>query len=128
MDSETGTTERIQVSKQLVDTVRKYVEIDNSIKQLKDEIKKFTDSKKKCQEFILEYLSTSEEQQIEITDGLLKRDVKKTQAPLKKETIQSTLTRIVGDNVKASQMVEEIYKARPTIEKVSLRRIKPKKT
>ena len=122
MDSESS--EKLRVSKELVDNVKKYIEIDNALKELRTQTKKFNDEKKKNQEFILTYLQKCEEETIDITGGTLKRDVKKQLAPLKKENIQSTLTKIIGDGVKASAMVEEIYKSRATIEKVSLKRIK----
>ena len=122
MDSESS--EKLRVSKELVDNVKKYIEIDNALKEIRAQTKKLNDEKKKNQEFILTYLQKCEEETIDITGGALKRDVKKQLAPLKKENIQSTLTKIIGDGVKASAMVEEIYKSRATIEKVSLRRIK----
>ena len=126
MDSETCSTERIRVSKELADSVKKYVEIDDALKTLRDQTKKLNDEKKKNQLFILDCLQKYEENTIDITGGALKRDVKKQLAPLKKENIQSTLTKIIGDGVKATAMVEEIYKSRAVVEKVTLRRIKVK--
>jgi len=126
MDSETGSSERVRVSKELVDTVKKYIEIDNALKEIRTQTKKLNDEKKKNQEFILNYLQKCEEETIDITGGTLKRDVKKQLAPLKKENIQATLSKIIGDGVKASAMVEEIYKSRPIVEKVTLRRIRAK--
>ena len=79
MDSESS--EKLRVSKELVDNVKKYIEIDNALKEIRTQTKKLNDEKKKNQEFILTYLQKCEEETIDITGGALKRDVKKQLAP-----------------------------------------------
>lgn len=119
-------TEKKTVSSEFVNTVKKYLEIDDKLKEYKDETKKLSSDKKEKEEFILKYLQSIEESVIDVRDGKLRRNISKTQAPLKKENIQKALTEIVGDAIKAQSMTEQIIKSRPTIEKVILKRTKNK--
>ena len=61
---------------------------------------------------------------IDVPDGKLRRNVSKTQAPLKKETIHKKLTEILGDGTKAQDITDKIMKSRPTVERVTLKRTK----
>ena len=123
--SETN-TEKKKVSPEFVQNVKKYLEIDDKIRELKEKIKIITADKKEKEEYILSYLQTIGENVIDVADGKLKRNVTKSQAPLKKELIQKTLAELVGDSNKAVSMTEEIIKSRPLVERVSLRRTKVK--
>ena len=112
------------VSPEFVETVKKYLEIDDKLKNIREITKKLTSDKKEKEEFILNYLQSIEESVIDVRDGKLRRNISKTQAPLKKETIQKALTEIVGDSIKASAMTEQIIKSRPTVERITLKRTK----
>ena len=114
------------VSPEFINTVKKYLEIDDKLKEHRDLIKKMTSDKKEKEEFILNYLQTIEESVIDVRDGKLRRNISKTQAPLKKEQIHKTLTEIVGDAIKAQAMTEQIIKSRPIVERVTLKRTKNK--
>jgi hypothetical protein len=85
-----------------------------------------TSDKKEKEDFILNYLQTIEESVIDVRDGKLRRNISKTQAPLKKEQIYKTLTEIVGDSIKAQSMTDQIIKSRPIVERVTLKRTKNK--
>jgi len=114
------------VSPEFVNTVKKYLEIDDKLKEYKEMLKKLTTEKKEKEEFILNYLQTIEESVIDVRDGKLRRNISKTQAPLKKEMIQKTLTDIIGDSIKAQSITEQIVKSRPIIERITLKRTKNK--
>jgi hypothetical protein len=116
--------EKKQVSKEFVISVKKYLEIDDKLKEMRDQLKKFTTEKKQKEEFILEYLQSLDEKVVDVPDGKLRRNISKTQAPLKKELIQKALTEIFGDASKATATTEHIIKSRPTIERVTLKRTK----
>jgi len=119
-------TEKKTVSPEFVNTVKKYLEIDDKLKEIRETIKKLTSDKKDKEDFILNYLQSIEESVIDVRDGKLRRNISKTQAPLKKEHIHKTLTDIVGDSLKAQAMTDQIIKSRPTVERVTLRRTKNK--
>ena len=112
------------VSAEFVQNVKKYLDVDDKLRQLKETSKTLTNEKKQKEEFILNYLQSVDEKTIDVPDGKLRRNVSKTIAPLKKETIHSTLTEIVGDSNKAMAMTEKIIKNRPMIERVTLKRTK----
>ena len=111
-----------QVSKEFVDTVKKYIEIDDKLKYIKKQSKVLNGDKKEHENFILNYLQSIDENVIDIPDGKLKRNITKTQAPLKKELIQKALIEILGDSNKATLISDQIINSRPMIEKITLKR------
>ena len=116
------------VSPEFVNSVKKYLEVDDKLKEYRDMIKKLSTDKKEKEEYILNYLQSIEESVIDVRDGKLRRNISKTQAPLKKELIQKTLTEIVGDAIKAQSITDQMMKSRPIIERVTLKRTKKKIT
>ncbi len=122
-DSE-NKNEKKKVSKEFVEAVKKYLEVDDKLREIKEKTKNLNTEKKTREEFILNYLQTIDEKVIDVADGKLRRNISKTQAPLKKETIQKALAEIVGDANKATAMTEQIIKSRPTVERVTLKRTK----
>jgi hypothetical protein len=122
-DSENN-SEKKKVSKEFVEAVKKYLEVDDKLRDIKEKTKNLNTEKKTKEEFILTYLQSIDEKVIDVSDGKLRRNISKTQAPLKKETIQKALAEIVGDATKATAMTEQIIKSRPTVERVTLKRTK----
>jgi hypothetical protein len=122
-DSE-NKSDKKKVSAEFVNAVKKYLDVDDKLREIKEKTKTLNTEKKEREEFILNYLQTVDEKVVDVPDGKLRRNISKTQAPLKKETIQKALTEIVGDANKATTMTEQIIKSRPTIERVTLKRTK----
>ena len=118
--------EKKKVSPEFVQSVKKYLEVDDKLRKLREETKTLTTNRKQNEEFILNYLQTIDENVIDVADGKLKRNVSKTPTPLKKETIQKALTDIMGDSIKAQAMTDQIIKSRPMVEKITLKRTKNK--
>ncbi len=116
--------EKKKISKEFVDSVKKYLEVDDKLREIKEKTKDLNTEKKQKEEFILNYLQTIDEKVIDVADGKLRRNISKTQAPLKKETIQKALIDIIGDANKATAITEQIIKSRPMIERVTLKRTK----
>ena len=115
-----------QVSKEFVESVKKYIDIDDKLKILKSQTKLLSGDKKEHENYILNYLHSIEENVIDIAGGKLRRNISKTQSPLKKELIQKALLDIVGDNNKASAMTDQIINSRPMVERITLKRTKCK--
>ncbi len=113
-----------QVSPEFVQNVRKYLDIDDKIREFREKTKKLTKDKKQHEDFILNYLKSIEEETVDVKDGKLRRNVIKKQEPLKKENIQKALTEILQDSNKAASITDQIIKSRPTVEKVTLKRTK----
>lgn len=116
--------EKKKISKEFVESVKRYLEVDDKLKEIKEKTKNLNTEKKQREEFILNYLQTIDEKVIDVADGKLRRNISKTQAPLKKETIQKALIDIIGDANKATAITEQIIKSRPTVERVTLKRTK----
>jgi hypothetical protein len=116
------TEQKKKVSPEFIQSVKKYLEVDDKLREYKEQSKILTNEKKSQEEFILSYLARIEENILDVPNGKLKRNVSKTQAPLKKETICKALTEVVGDSVKATTLTEHIIKSRPIIERITLKR------
>ena len=116
--------EKKKVSPEFVSHVKKYLTVDDRIREIREENKKLLKEKKENEEFILNYLQNIDESIVDLPDGKLRRNVSKTQAPLKKELIHKTLTDIMGDATKALDITDKIIKSRPIVERVTLKRTK----
>jgi serine phosphatase RsbU (regulator of sigma subunit) len=116
------TEQKKKVSPEFIQSVKKYLETDDKLRGFKEETKKLNKEKKSQEEFILSYLERIEENILDVPNGKLRRNISKTQAPLKKETICKALTEVVGDAIKANTLTEHIIKSRPIVERVTLKR------
>jgi predicted DNA-binding protein len=123
-DSESQEDVQYKVTKEFRKNVLKWVDIDDQIRLIRSKTKELNDMKKEFEDKIIKHLTTVEEDSILIKDGKLSKNVSKTKTPLKKETIEKSLTELIGDSVKASAMAEHIVNSRQTVERVSLRRTK----
>ena len=117
-------TEKKKVSPEFVQSVKKYLEVDDKLREIREKTKTLTSEKKEREEYILNYLQSIDEKVVDVSDGKLRRNISKTQAPLKKELIQKSLTEIIGDANKATAITDQIIKSRPMVERVTLKRTK----
>jgi hypothetical protein len=113
-------------SEKLISSIKHWVQIDDKVRKLKEEMKELNDEKKTYEEVVLGELEKMEEQTINISDGKLRRNVTKTQAPLKKEEIQKTIFEFTKDEQKTFDMIEKIMASRQVTEKINLKRVKNK--
>lgn len=111
-------------SEKLISSIKHWVHLDDKVRKLKEEMKELNDEKKNYEEIVLGELANMEEQTINISDGKLRRNVSKTQTPLKKEEIQKTIFEFTKDEQKTVDMIEKIMATRRVTEKVNLKRIK----
>jgi hypothetical protein len=124
-DSETDV--QYKVTNEFKKNVKKWVEIDDTIREIRVKSKELAQEKKSYEEFILSFLETVDEKSVGIGDGKLTRSVSQCKAPLKKENIHKALVEITGDNNKALEMTEHIIKSRGTTERVNLKRTRNRK-
>jgi hypothetical protein len=116
-----------KITKEFKNNVKHWVEIDDTIRELRSKVKELTQEKKENEEFILNFLESVDEKAVAIQDGKLSRTVSQTKAPLKKDNIHKALVEITGDTNKAMSMTEHIIKSRQTVERVNLKRTKNRK-
>ena len=117
-------TDTRKVSNEFIQNVKKWLEIDDTIKEIRSKTKLLTSEKKDKEQYILDYLQSIDEKIIDVPNGKLRKNVSKTQAPFKKETIQQALVEITGDINKATAMTEHIIKSRPIVQRITLKRTK----
>ena len=113
-------------SDKLINSIKNWVQLDDKIRKLKDEIKELNNDKKEYEDIVLGELEKMDEQVINISDGKLRRSITKTQTPLKKEEIQKTIFEFTKDEQKTFDMIEKIMTSRQIKEKINLKRIKNK--
>ncbi len=122
--------EQQQVTEIFKELVITWVDLDDRIRQHNAKVKEYKNEKKEYEEKILTYLENIGENVIEISDGKLRRNVSKTKAPLKKESIEAALTECIKDSKKAAELTQYIFKNRKEVERINLKRTKnrgPKK-
>lgn len=112
------------VSQKFIESIKAWVAIDDRMLKLKEELKKLNSEKKEYEVKVLAELDKMDQKVISISDGKLKKNVTKTQAPLKKDTIQKTLFDLTKDEKKTYDIIEQMMKSRPVVEKVNLKRTK----
>ena len=74
-DSENNKSPQQKVTKEFVNKVRKWIEIDDSIREIRVKTKELTTEKKQHEEYILNYMEQIEEKSFNIKDGKLRRNV-----------------------------------------------------
>ena len=111
-------------TKELVESIKLWVTIDDKIKKHNEQIKILKNEKKDHEVTILQELDKMDESTIGITDGKLKKNVLKSQTPLKKDIIHKSIFEFIKDEKKTIDIIDHMNKARPTVEKVNLKRIK----
>lgn len=118
--------DQIVVTDHFKQSVVNWVSIDDKIKELNAKIKELKEEKKDDETVIIEYLAKYNQDMIDITGGKLKKNVTKTQTPLKKDLISHALNELINDSTKAEEMTEFILSKRQTKERINLRRMKNK--
>jgi hypothetical protein len=111
-----------KVTEALTKNVITWVKLDDQIRENRAQTKILLDEKKKFEQFILEFLENTNEKVLEISDGRLRRNVSKTKAPLKKETIFNSLKEITKDEEKSLKLTEYIINNRAMVERINLKR------
>ena len=111
-------------SDKLISSIKHWVQLDDKVRKLKEEMKDLNEEKKEHEEIVLSELSKMEEQTINISDGKLRRNVTKTTTQLKKEDIQKTIFEFTKDEQKTFDIIDKIMASRQTTEKVKLVRTK----
>jgi hypothetical protein len=124
--SESGEIQN-KITKEFKNNVKQWVDIDDTIRELRIKVKELTQEKKANEDFILNFLDSVDEKSVGIQDGKLSRTVSQTKAPLKKDNIHKALVEITGDTNKAMSMTEHIIKSRQTVERVNLKRTRNRK-
>jgi septal ring factor EnvC (AmiA/AmiB activator) len=117
-----------KVPSKFIENVKNWVLLDDKINQLKNEIKNLTTEKKENEIEILEGLDKLEENTISIKDGKIKKNILKSQGPIKKELIHKSIFDLIKDEQKTQDILTKINNSRPIVNKINLKRVKNKNT
>jgi hypothetical protein len=123
-------SEENQITEKFVNSIKKWVDLDDKMKKLKEDLKELTNQKKDFEVVILEEFEKLDTPVVAITDGKLRRNISKTQTPIKKDLIQKALLDHLKDEIKTKEIIDNMMKSRPVIERINLKRTKnrePKK-
>jgi uncharacterized coiled-coil DUF342 family protein len=113
-----------KVNEKFKNNVKKWLSIDDEIREIRAKCKKLTNDKKEFEENILKYLDEVNEKEFLVHDGKLRKNVYKSKAPLSKESIQKALNELIKDKTQVTTMTDHIIKSRPLVERVNLKRTK----
>ena len=83
--------------------VKKWLAIDDEIRNIRARTKELTNEKKDFEDNILKHLEVVKEKEFLVPGGKLRKNVYKTKAPLTKESIQKALTDIIKDKTQELQ-------------------------
>ena len=124
MSDNEDTLQNKNITNEFTKNVISWVKLDDNLRELKHKVKDIMDQKKSLEEDILSYLDEIGEKSISIGGGNLRKNVSKTKAPLKKETIFSTVREFTKDDTKANFLTSQIFENRPMTERINLKRTK----
>ena len=121
--------EEAEINNEFKKNVIKYVQLDDQIREHKQEIKELTKNKKPCEEYIIKFLDSKEETIVNLSGQRITRNQSNTKAALKQDMIINTLTEefkksLTEDKAKekALQLLEEMNNKRPTTTRNNLKR------
>ena len=122
--SENSDSEVPEITEEFKENVKKWVIIDDQIREHRAITKTLTKEKKQYEQNILDYLESIKVKSIDITGGHLRRNVSKTKAPIKKQLIETALFDLTKSKEKSSTMTNYIMDSRPVTQRVNLKRTK----
>lgn len=104
------------------ENVKNWVNIDDTIREKNEELKKLKKEKKGLESSILDSMEILDYPICGINGGKLRKTVSKTRGALKQTLIRDTLTKVFNDIHKANITTQMILDNRPVIEKKKLKR------
>jgi hypothetical protein len=124
-----------KVSKNFIETIKNWLALDDitlkineEISQRRAEIKKINSEKEHYEKSIIEEFDKIQTNVIAVSDGKIKKSVKKVIKPLKREDIHKTIFQFTKDEKISFDLVDEMMKNRQTVEKINLKRTKDKES
>jgi ferritin len=105
-------------------SIKNWINLDNRLKLLNDEIKKLRNDKNIIQDRILNYVENNNlsKTTIEINDGKLKFNNSRTTQPLTLKFIQECLNEVISDKSDVEKIIDYIKSKREITEKMIVNR------
>lgn len=107
-------------------SVMTYIDIDDKIKKVMEEIKELKNTKKTCENEILDYLTNIKQTTVRCGSTLLKTNESMSKGSLKNEQLKEVLTNELQDQMKVEIIMENLEKKKAdgTTKKIMLKRTK----
>lgn len=115
------------ITEEFKQMIADWVEKDDEIIEINEELKNLKGDKKQLENQILDYMKQTGLGTLDIGDGKLRRSVSKTKGALKHEIIQNSLVKVLKDVQKAHHTTQIILDDRPIIERERLKRTRRRK-
>jgi predicted RNA-binding protein with RPS1 domain len=124
-----------EISKNFVNNIKNWLSIDDNIlkynqemSKIRAEIKKLNTEKEKYEKSIIQELDAIQTTVISVSDGKIKKSIRKIVKPLKREDIQKSIFEFTKDEKKSFDLVDQMMKNRKFVEKINLKRTKDKES
>lgn len=121
------------VTNEFTDLLRKYINIDDQLREIRNMTKKLNTEKKQLAENIQKYMKRKRIDELNLPDSKLSLSTSKSTQPLTKKVMETRLTeygsKFLQDSHRAKHMMEFVTSAdfRETVERTSLKRTFSKK-
>jgi len=102
--------------------IEKWLELDEEIRKMNDELKDLKLEKKQYEIYILEIMDNTNKQIIKSNEIVIKKNIKQSKGSIKEELIVETLSEILKDSVKAHELFQLMIKKLPIKEIISLKK------
>ena len=128
-DNHLKKTDITEINEDFKDMILSWLALDEKIKEINNELKEFKDEKKQFESYILDYMEKQKDDVILTTKGAISRNVKESKSPITPEIIQETLNKILNNKDTAYVCTNEIMSRRTIKQSTNLKRqtIKPQK-
>lgn len=109
-------------------SVKDWISSDAKIKELQEEMKDLKDLKKRAECIIIEKMTIAKEDTIAFQKGgNLRRTISETSKAIKREDIALAISKLTNDIAQAELITDNIYKTRPSSQRVYLKHNKGRK-
>ena len=106
------------------ENVRRWLELDDNLRKLREATKKYNNMKKELTPQITDFMSRNEVSDINVNNGKLRCKTGTYKKPLSQKIMQQQLVNFFNNLEKGKQAAEYLLKNRETVERVTLTRRK----
>jgi len=111
----------------LKELITDWIDLDNTIKNHRAEIRAFSKTKKEYEGIILDFMESLKKDEVGVATGKIKKNITKTTESVKPELIKNTLKLLEFSEEDSEKIAQLVMDSRKVTEKVQLKQIIPKK-
>lgn len=111
----------------LKELITDWINLDDSIKIHRTEIRSLNKTKKEYEGVILDFMESLKQDELGVTKGKVKKNITKTTESVKQDLIKNTLTQLEFSEDDSEKIAQLIMDSRKVTEKVQLKQVIPRK-